>query len=314
MQKFTIDGYTFTIFANDFVPVQPYETDVVTLSVGQRTDILFKATGKPSDSVWMRGFRPGNCGPTAGGEEVKAAIFYQDADQSQEPTTQPGPNAYNTVCGNDPLTETVPLYPMAAEDPDYTEVIEFAFRSNGTALLWYMNDITFRIDYNDPILLEAKLGNLDFPPIRSVHNYGTNKTVRFVLENPVPQPHPMHLHGHNIQVLQEGPCTVASNSTKRGLNIDYGTKNKRQNAAGNCWDGSIVRPENPQRRDVHMMEANTYLVIQYFQDNPGVWPLHCVRIPKGNRVIWITWSTHGSASDSVWQTPVLSRLNRVDLS
>lgn len=283
VQKFTIDGYTFTVFANDFVPVQPYETDVVTLTVGQRTDILFKATGKPTDSVWMRGFRPPPCGPSAGGEEVKAAIFYEDADHSQEPTTQPGPNAYNTDCGNDPLTETVPLYPMAAGDADYTELIEFAFRSNGTALLWYMNDISFRIDYNDPLLLEAKLGNLDFDPIRSVHNYGTNKTVRFVLENPVAQPHPMHLHGHNIQVLQEGPCTVASNSTKRGLNIDYGTKTKRQNAVGNCWDGTIVRPENPQRRDVHMLEANSYLVIQYFQDNPGVWPLHCVRILMGKR-------------------------------
>ena len=24
-----------------------------------------------------------------------------------------------------------------------------------------------------------------------------------------------------------------------------------------------------------MLEANSYIVIQYFQDNPGVWPLHC---------------------------------------
>lgn len=277
VQKFTVDGYTFTVFANDFVPVQPYETDVVTLTVGQRTDILFKATGKSTDSVWMRGFRPPPCGPTNGNEEVKAAIFYEDADRSQEPTTQPGPNAYNTYCGNDPLSETIPTFPMAAGDASYTEVIQIAFQSNGTALLWYQNGRTFRIDYNDPLLLEASLGNIDFDPIRNVHNYGTNKTVRFVLENPVGQPHPMHLHGHNIQVLQEGACNIASpsNSSKRGLEIDYGTRTKRQDGAGACWDGSIVRPDNPQRRDVHMLQANSYIVIQYFQDNPGVWPLHC---------------------------------------
>lgn len=366
-QKFTIDGYTFTIFANDFVPVKPYDTDVVTLNVGQRTDILFKASGKSTDSVWMRGFRPPPCGPSAGGEEVKAAIFYEDADTSQEPTTEPGPNAYDVDCGNDALSETVPYYPLPAEDPDYTEIIEFAFQPNGTALLWYMNGQTFRINYNDPILLEAKLGNLDFDPIRNVHNYGTNKTVRFVLENPVAQPHPMHLHGHNIQVLQEGPCNpVASQAPPASTSVvsifslpspssyvqasseiapvsavpsynrppsssspestegptsypasstsaapssegapsypassaspssegapsypastasssappDYssGAKVKRAGDTGRCWDGTIVNADNPQRRDVQMMEANSYIVIQYTQDNPGVWPLHC---------------------------------------
>lgn len=263
VQKFTIDGYTMTIFANDFVPIVPYETDVVTLAVGQRSDVLVKASGKPTDAVWMRAFRPPPCGPTAGGEEVKAAIFYEDADRSQVPTTQPGPNAYNTYCGNDPLSQTVPYYPIAAGDASTTEVLPIQFNSNGTALLWYIANQTFRVNYNDPILLEAKLGNLDFPDIRSVHNYGTNKSVRFIIENPGNQPHPMHLHGHNIFILQEGPCagdggvagqlppgsgapTGTNGTAKRGLNIDYGTnsfKSKRQSELGNCWDGSIVNPE-----------------------------------------------------------------------
>ena len=62
-------------------------------------------------------------------------------------------------------------------------------------MLWYMANRTFRVDYNDPILLEAKLGNLDFPYIRNVHNYGTNNSILFVFENTGNQPHPMHLHG-----------------------------------------------------------------------------------------------------------------------
>lgn len=275
VQKFTIDGYTMTIFANDFVPIVPYDTDVVTLAIGQRSDVLVKASGKPTDAVWMRSFRPPPCGPTAGGEEVKAAIFYEDADRSQVPTTEPGPNAYNTYCGNDPLSQTVPYYPIAAGDPSTTEVLPIQFRSNGTALLWYIANQTFRVNYNDPILLEAKLGNLDFPEIRSVHNYGTNKSVRFIIENPGNQPHPMHLHGHNIFILQEGPCagdggvsgelppgsgpptttTATNGTTKRGLNVDYGTSgfnSKRQSELGNCWDGSIVnpevRPEFPDRK------------------------------------------------------------------
>ncbi len=33
MQRFTIDNHTMTIIANDFVPVKPYKTNVVTLGV-----------------------------------------------------------------------------------------------------------------------------------------------------------------------------------------------------------------------------------------------------------------------------------------
>lgn len=51
----------------------------------------------------------------------------------------------------------------------------------------------------------------------------------------------MHLHGHNFYVLHEGP----------GL-----------------WDGAIVRPSNPHRRDVHLVRANGHLVIQ-FDAAPG---------------------------------------------
>lgn len=60
-----------------------------------------------------------------------------------------------------------------------------------------------RSDYNDPILLEAKLGNLDFPEICNVHNYGSNASVRFVIENTGVQPHPM-------QALSPSAFTVSS--------------------------------------------------------------------------------------------------------
>jgi hypothetical protein len=43
---------------------------------------------------------------------------------------------------------------------------------------------------------------------------------------------------------------------------------------------TIVRPENPQRRDVQVMppaqgDTPSYLIIQWDADNPGVWPVHC---------------------------------------
>lgn len=60
--------------------------------------------------------------------------------------------------------------------------------------------------------------------------------------------HPMHLHGQQIFVLA----------------VRTGT-----------WDGKVVNPENPQRRDTQSLPAYGYLAIQLNEDNPGVWPLHC---------------------------------------
>ncbi len=37
IQKFSIDGHTLTVFANDFVPIKPYDTKIVTIGVRQRS-------------------------------------------------------------------------------------------------------------------------------------------------------------------------------------------------------------------------------------------------------------------------------------
>lgn len=91
--------------------------------------------------------------------------------------------------------------------------------------------------------------------IRNVYNFGTHKQVRLVVYNHFPLAgHPMHLHGHDFWVLEEG----------------FGT-----------WDGTVTNANNPARRDVHFVQKaqdfNTpsYAVYQYELDNPGVWPFHC---------------------------------------
>lgn len=45
---------------------------------------------------------------------------------------------------------------------------------------------------------------------------------------------------------------------------------------GQADGNTVVRPENPQRRDVQIMppaqgDTPSYLVIQWDADNPGVW-------------------------------------------
>ncbi|KAF2721326.1 multicopper oxidase [Polychaeton citri CBS 116435] len=263
IQKFSIDGYSLTVIANDFVPVVPYQTDVVTLSVGQRTDVVVEATGNPTDAVWMRS----SLGKTAfsGGctlhdgvsPEAVAAIYYQKANTSAIPkTTSLVASASMDYCGNDNLTTTVPYYPIRPQHrPGITHHINITYQSNGTNNLFYMNNSTFRGDYNDPILLEAKIGKREFDPVYNVLECEKGESTRVVLYNYAQTgAHPMHMHGHNIFVLAEG----------------YGE-----------WDGTVTNKHNPQRRDTQLLwnakDENTpaYVVLQFTNDNPGAWPLHC---------------------------------------
>ena len=61
--------------------------------------------------------------------------------------------------------------------------------------------------------------------------------------------HPMHMHGHNMYVLHEGP---------------------------GAWDATtVVNASNPMRRDVQMVRANGHVVLQFDADNPGEFPHTC---------------------------------------
>lgn len=109
------------------------------------------------------------------------------------------------------------------------------------------------------LLALANQGNLSYPldPEWNVFNFGNNASIRLVVYNLFPASHPMHLHGHNFNVLAEGT---------------------------GIWDGTITHQQNTQRRDVQIIRPGGsftdktqagYIVLQYSADNPGVWPFHC---------------------------------------
>lgn len=156
------------------------------------------------------------------------------------------------ITPKDNLQETIPWYPIAADpNPPTTETIDIGFGQNLSGnWVFSMNNSPFRTDYNAPILLLSNAGNNSYPdnPEWNVYNFGSNASIRIILNNPGFLVHPIHLHGHNFFVESVGTDT---------------------------WDGTVVRPLNPQRRDVELLPAGGYLVLQIFADNPGVWPLHC---------------------------------------
>ncbi|TVY44616.1 oxidoreductase [Lachnellula subtilissima] len=258
IQRFAIDGHKMTIIANDFVPVVPYESDIISLGVGQRTDILVNASAGPGSSWWMRSnLTMPPCG-IGNQPYALAAIYYTEADKSTAPTSTPDPSTYNsTFCQNNPLSSSIPLFSTTPpSSPAVTQQIEVLLGQNSSGnSLFFMNGESFRGNYNNPVMLLAAAGNTSYPddPEWNVYNFGSNSSVRIVLINNTTLTHPIHMHGHNFWVLAEGVGQ---------------------------WDGTVENAENPQRRDIQLLQGSNgdelgYLVLEFIQDNPGVWPLHC---------------------------------------
>jgi len=83
---------------------------------------------------------------------------------------------------------------MKPGNPAVTIPITITAGPNSTLnWLWYMNGSSSRTDYNDPVLLLAKQGNISYPysPEWNIINTGTNSSYRIIIQNTIPAPHPM---------------------------------------------------------------------------------------------------------------------------
>ena len=148
-QKFTIDNHTFVVIANDYVPVQPYETDVVTLGIGQRTDILVNGTGSMSGAYWMRSDLDTEClNLTATNSHALAVIYYPEANTSEVPQTVATLWLSNN-CNNDALQRTIPYYPQAPPPtPATTSTFNITVSTNATgSFIFFVNGSSFEGDY-----------------------------------------------------------------------------------------------------------------------------------------------------------------------
>ncbi|KAI1760293.1 putative multicopper oxidase [Hypoxylon sp. FL1150] len=251
-QRISIDGHNMTVIANDFVSIEPYDTQVVTLGVGQRVDVVVHAHGKPGSSAWLRANLT-SCS-TATQPLALAAVYYEDADEN----TMPKSTAWNVpdpgTCANDDLALTEPYFPMTLPEPTFTHHMDISnFHNASNNFLWKFGGVSATVNYNNPTLLRSQdMAHGQFKPEANLINYGTNSSVRIIINNSGPGPHPIHAHGLNMYVLAAGPGNYSE------------------------AESPPLNTRNPMRRDVQMVTGNGHIVVQFdTSKNPGVWPLHC---------------------------------------
>ncbi|KAK1820937.1 hypothetical protein LTR12_004649 [Friedmanniomyces endolithicus] len=276
VQKFSVDYHNLTVIAVDYVPVVPYTTSVVTLGVGQRTDVLVTALDTPWASIWMRSSARG--GEPCGGSEhpdAVAAIYYEDADVSSLPTSTSWVTLDDTTCVNDDLALTVPAYAVKPSNATFTQDLRLDLAVNATGDFEFrINDQGWRVDTNVPLLAQVAEGNMTFAPEWNVYNFYDNSSIILNITNNMPLVHPFHMHGHNFYVLNVGDNSTAGSNyndtgiAKRGVSGPVFEQ-------GATWDGSVVNPNNPLRRDGLLIPPYGFAAIQFELTNPGAWPFHC---------------------------------------
>lgn len=183
VQRFTIDEHMLTVIAEDFVPVKPYNTTVVTLGVGQRADVLVKAdAGKPNSAFWMRSNL--TVCSAARQPNAVAAVYYDRANVSATPTSGAWSVPDPGTCANEDLDISEPLYPIPLPDPTFTQTMDIeSYKNASNVTLWKFNGVSMRTDYNNPVLLLANDGNYSYPAEWNTVNYYRNSSIRIIVNN-----------------------------------------------------------------------------------------------------------------------------------
>lgn len=135
---FSIDGHTLTVTSTDFVPIEPYETDVLFINIGQRYNVIVNANAAV-DNYWMRADNQQSCTNMIQNRDVKAIVRYDGSPTGVDPTSTS--NNYTDACVDEPYASLVPVVPLNAGPANFTEgALDVIVQANSAQLYkWYLS-------------------------------------------------------------------------------------------------------------------------------------------------------------------------------
>jgi len=241
------------------------EVNQIRLNVAQRISVLvFPLTiGEQADtnSYWLRVTMDNNTFDSpAPVSSVLGIVSYGSAitPNSSDWSTK---KYYSILPCSDciDINNLITLYPNGSTgllpNPDQIETIAIDFVDNSQGLNKpTLNNITCNLPtstYYLALIQEGKFPSSEYPCYTLTIDYG--KIVRLIFNNHDDGEHPVHFHGYKFWVLQEAePDAGEYNEANATLNL-----------------------VNPLYRDVATVNPNSFLVLQFIADNPGLWMLHC---------------------------------------
>ncbi|KAF2087923.1 multicopper oxidase [Saccharata proteae CBS 121410] len=246
--RFTIDNHTMTVIATDLVPIVPYETDILSLTMGQRYDVIVSAD-QVEDDYWIRAIPMADCSENDSTDNIRGILRY-DSSSTADPTS----SAYDinsTACIDEDSSNLVPYLSQTVGSGSDTD-LPVTIGTVDNVFKWYISAVSMDVAWNNPTLLQVSEGVTEnFTSSQAIVELTeADEWYYFVIETTQGVPHPMHLHGHDFSILASDDDASYDDSVT--LNLD-----------------------NPPRRDVVTLPGSGYVVIAFKSDNPGAWLMHC---------------------------------------
>ncbi|KAK8093159.1 multicopper oxidase [Apiospora kogelbergensis] len=237
--KFSIDNHSMTVIAMDLVPITPFTTNVLSMGMGQRYDVVVTADqASIASSFWLRAIPQSSCSDNDSSDNIRGIIYY--ANSTDTPTTTGF--SFTDSCEDEDVSNLVPYISKTVGDSGWSDSEAATVAFNDDSLFrWYLNSTTMVVEWVDPTILKVYNNETSFVDSNGVIEIDDEEWVYLAIQTTLAVPHPIHLHGHDYYVLAQGSGTYNSSTTLNLANPPGGTPP--------CF----LRPT----------------------DNPGAWLMHC---------------------------------------
>lgn len=257
-----MEDHEFTVVEVDGVYVQPNTTSMLYITVAQRYGVLVKTkTNAKKNYAFMTKFDEDMLDVIPGDLELNATNYIVYDDDFDTPTEY-------YVDSIDDFLDDFYLEPVdkveAYDEGDYAITIDVAMDNLGNGVNYaFFNNITYTKP-KVPTLVTALSAGDD---ASNVNVYGSNtnafvlqkdEIVEIRLNNLDTGKHPFHLHGHTFQLIERAAPVPETEDP-----VPYDPKDHAD------------APEYPMIRDTVYVNAQSYIVLRFKADNPGVWFFHC---------------------------------------
>ncbi|CAD1813728.1 Iron transport multicopper oxidase FET3 [Candida parapsilosis] len=256
-----IEDHNMTVVEVDGVYTEPKEASMLYVTIAQRYTVLITTKNSTDKNYAFMNKADDTMLDTIPGDlQLNGTnyMMYNDGDK-------PGQNYVDSI---DDFLDDFYLVPLdkqeILDDADYTVTVQVQMDNLGNGINYaFFNNISYTAPKVPTILSVLSAG--EHATNELVYGSNTNtfvleedEVVDIVLNNLDTGTHPFHLHGHVFQVLERGEA--------RDDDEDPIAFNASDHAE---W------PKYPMKRDTLYVRPQSYFVIRFKADNPGVWFFHC---------------------------------------
>lgn len=129
------------------MPIVPYETDFVTINIGQRYDVVVTADQDPGN-YWIRALVQNCSSGNAMAGNITGILHYDSVALLEAPTSVEA--AWADSCADELSSDLVPYLALDAGEANVTDGLDVFHDTFNSMSWWTVNDVEFYSDWKNP--------------------------------------------------------------------------------------------------------------------------------------------------------------------